>query len=376
VAQNVLERVVARAPGRVNLIGEHTDYNDGFVLPCAIAYQARTEARRRTDQRIAAVSREAASPAGFDLRALPERPAGDWGDYVRAAIGALQCQGVAVAGADLQIAGTVPMGAGLSSSTALDVSAALALAAVSGSAVDRKALVRDLAECEARYVGVRAGIMDQFTALYGEAGHALLIDTRSLVFEAVAVPPQWAIVICNSMVKHENRAGDYNVRRAQCEESVRRMSSRYPGVRQLRDVTPAQLEGSRDLLDDVLYRRAHHVVWENARVVDAVEALHEEDAVRFGTLMNLSHESLRTGYEVSSVELDALVAIALQIPGAYGARMTGGGFGGCTVNLVDAAQAVAFRERIAAAYQAQTGITPQIYDGTPSAGASVGSIHA
>lgn len=224
---------------------------------------------------------------------------------------------------------------------------------------------------ETNFVGIRSGIMDQFTLLHARAGSALFLDTRSLEFEQIDVPSNAAIVICNTMVKHSLASTAYNERRAQCEEGVRLLQQLNPDIHALRDVSLDGLESAKHLLPEIVYRRCRHVVTENARVQAAARALRDEDLDRFGALMCASHESLRTDYEVSCEELDVMVDIAKQFEGTLGARMTGGGFGGCTVNAVPAAQRDAFAEYICEAYFRTTGITPEIYDGTPSDGASI-----
>lgn len=362
--------VEARAPGRVNLIGDHTDYNAGFVLPCAVGYETFVTAHRLADGVI--VVRSRGDEAAFDIDRLPTERSGDWKDYARGVIGQLRAAGVKLAGADLTVRGTLPTNAGLSSSASFEAALAMALLGIAGATIEKTRLAQLLQYAEAEYAGTRCGIMDQFTVLHARAGFAIFLDTRSLQFEYVAIPPSLAIVICNSMVKHElAAAGTYNERRHQCEESVSRLRARYPDVRELRDLSMEALLESRDLLPSPLFERCLHVVAENARVLDAAAALREQDFPRLGALVKASHESLRANYAVSCNELDTLVRLADELPGVYGARMTGAGFGGCTVNIVDRDHAEEFRERIAAAYLGETGIVPDVYDGTPVDGASV-----
>jgi len=223
---------------------------------------------------------------------------------------------------------------------------------------------------ENEYTGTRSGIMDQFAVLFGKPGRAMLLDTRSMDVRYVTVPPDVRLVVCNTMVRHALAGGEYNERRSQCEEAVRLLQRQWPEVRALRDVSLAKLEDPRTVLPDLLYRRARHVITENARVLEAAHALESGDLARFGSLMNASHDSLRDDYAVSCPELDLMVAIARGCDGVYGARMTGGGFGGCTVNAVRPGAVERFRERIVSEYRERTGIAPELYDGTPVAGAS------
>jgi galactokinase len=362
--------IEARAPGRANLIGEHTDYNGGFVLPCAIGYETTARGQRRRDRRV--VVRSRGDEAIFDLDELPTKRSGNWTDYVRGVLAELEAAGLALPGADLEVVGTLPIGAGLSSSASFEAAIAMALLGIAGTPVEETRLAWILQRAEIEYAGTRCGIMDQFTVLHARAGSALSLDTRSMQHTFVDVPASLAIVICNSMVKHQlAAAGAYNERRHQCEESVARLRTRYPEVRELRDVSLDELTSARNLLPPPLFERSLHVVTENARVLDAVAALNARDFSRLGAVMKASHESLRTKYAVSCPELDTLVRLAAELPGVYGARMTGAGFGGCTVNIVERDHAEQFREGIAAAYRRETGIVPEIYDGTPVDGASV-----
>jgi galactokinase len=363
--------VEARAPGRVNLIGEHTDYNDGFVMPVAIAYETRVSVAPAADRLVKVTSESVDASAIFDLDALETGRAGDWTDYARGVLIELHRAGVALAGAGLHVTSTVPLGAGLSSSASFEVAVALAMLQRSGATMPRIEIAKLSQRAEAEHTGTRSGIMDQFAVLFGEAGSATFLDTRSLGYAHVPVPAGVKIVICNTMVKHALAAGAYNERREQCEAAVEVLKRWYPEIRALRDVSLAQLEAHATGIAPILYHRALHVVGENARVLEAKTAFERGDAVAFGRLMNASHESLRDDYEVSVPELDVMVALARRCAGVYGARMTGGGFGGCTVNLVDVTQAESFRAEITRGYFQETGMHPDIYDGTPAAGAAV-----
>jgi galactokinase len=273
----------------------------------------------------------------------------------------LQASGRELSGADLIVDGRVPIGAGLSSSASIEVAIALALLAVSNTGMPLLELVKACQRAEHQYVGTLCGIMDQFIAVFGRAGHALMLDCRSLQYETLEIPANVRLVICNSMVKHELAAGEYNRRRADCEAGVSILQKHLPNVTALRDVTLADLEKYRSDLPEVVYRRCRHVINENQRVLDAAKALQSGDILRFGELMGESHRSLRDDYEVSSSELDLLVELASGREGVYGTRMTGGGFGGCTITLVRSDMAECFQHDLAEAYKTKTGITPDVW---------------
>ena len=275
-----------------------------------------------------------------------------------------------IRGFDAQISGNLAAGIGLSSSAALEVATAgmlMKLFAIEMAPLDLAKLCR---RAENEFVGMRCGIMDQFISCNGRRDHALMLDCRSLQFKLLPLAPSARMVICNTMVKHQHASGEYNQRRTACEEGVRILRKQLPGVRSLRDVTPEQLEQHREALPAVIYRRCRHVVSENVRVESAAEALEANDLPAFGKLMGESHKSLRDDYEVSSRELDVMVEIASKQAGAYGSRMTGGGFGGCTINLVASEQADAFRKRIASEYEKATGLAPDVYITPAADGAS------
>jgi galactokinase len=358
-----------RAPGRVNLIGEHTDYNDGFAMPAAIEFYCWVAIGPGKDRVLSVYSEEFSSAAEMDLSSAATQPTKSWSDYPIGVAVQLEKAGIPLRAANLLVESEVPIGAGLSSSAAIEVATALALAEQSGAPPDRLQLARLCQKAENEFVGARVGIMDQFISLHGQKDHALLLDCRSSTFESLVIPDSVRLVISNTMVKHELASGEYNRRRADCEEAVRRLSAVLPGIRALRDVSLEQLERHRGLLTDVIYKRALHVVSENARVLDAAEALRVGDIERFGQRMAESHKSLRDLYEVSCMELDLMVDLAYQQRGVYGARMTGGGFGGATINLVEARHAGEFKEKIGKAYQKETGLIPQIYICRPAEGA-------
>jgi galactokinase len=354
-----------RSPGRVNLIGEHTDYNDGFVLPAAIEFSTWAAAVHRDDGIFVARSENFAETFEFRLDALPKAPERHWTDYVVGVLRAALDAGWRGHGAEFLIWGEVPIGAGLSSSAALETVVALALFSITGSATGTEMTRTEIAQlcqrAEREFVGAQVGIMDQFVACHARSSHALLLDCRSLEHRYVRLPESAKLVVCNTMVHHSLASSAYNQRRAECEEGVRLLALRLPGIRALRDIIPEQLEQFRDDLPPVIYRRCRHVIRENGRVLAASAALEHNDLRRFGELMFQSHQSLRDDYDVSCAELDLMVELASALPGVYGARMTGGGFGGCTINLVSADDADAFRTEIAERYFSATGKKPAIY---------------
>ncbi len=360
---------IYRAPGRVNLIGEHTDYNDGFVMPAALDLFTWIAVTPRNDRTI--VMRSTNYPDGVtaELGSIQPREQHHWSNYVLGTAFVLESLGHRLRGANLLISGDVPIGAGLSSSAALEVSAGFTFLDISGIPIDRMQLALACQRAEHEFAGTRSGIMDQFISCFGRAEHALMLDTRSLTFEALPLPQQVSVVICNSMVKHENAAGEYNARRAECETGVLQMAATNPAIRALRDASIADLEKSKGELSDTVYRRCRHVITENARVQAAAAALVRRDFPEFGGHMYESHRSLRNDYEVSCRELDVLVELASKLQGVYGARMTGAGFGGCTVNLVRSDKSAEFQRNIASQYEKAVGIKPAIYVCTAVKGA-------
>jgi galactokinase len=352
---------IFRAPARVNLIGEHTDYNDGFVMPAAIGLYTWAAVAPRDDRKLHIYSRQFGEDVELDLEALAGPPRHHWSDYVRGVAAVLQAAGYRLRGADLILHGEVPLGAGLSSSAALEVSFALALADVAGLEVPRMDLARLCQRAENEYSGARCGIMDQFTSCFGQADHALLLDCRSLAYVPVLLPRDVRLVLCNTMVRHEIAGGEYNRRRSACEQGVAGLRQFLPHIRALRDVTAQELAAHRNALGETVYRRCRHVVTENERVLKAAAALANHDLARFGQLMYESHHSLDTDYEVSCEELNLMVDLARGAEGVFGARMTGGGFGGCTVNLVRDDAVAQFESHISAGYQKATGQAPAVY---------------
>ena len=370
---------IFRAPGRVNLIGEHTDYNDGFVFPAAIDLYTWTAVAPRSDRQLVAYSENLAESTGIDLSDTSPRPRDHWSDYVQGVALMLQRAGVAVRGADLVIYSDVPTGAGLSSSAALEVSVASALLAASERTLPLAEVAKLCQRAENEFVGARVGIMDQFAACFGTSGHAILLDCRSLEYTRLPLPPGITMVICNTMIKHGHSGGEYNDRRAQCEEGVRILKQHFPPIQALRDVSLSQLESLRadvrhERMPDLIYRRCHHIVSENARVLSTVAALKSGDLATVGACMAESHLSMKNDYEISCRELDLMVDLATGRRGLIGARMTGGGFGGCTINLVHSASVQHFADEMKSAYAQATGISPDIY--ISNAGSGVTEIAA
>ncbi len=350
---------IVRAPGRVNLIGEHTDYNDGFVLPMAIDRAVWIALRPTGDRHVTVESLDFGETDTFSLDDLNRQP-GSWVDYVRGVAWALQHHGYAINGWQGVIAGDVPVGAGLSSSAALELAVARAFGAVADWTWDapRMALLGQFAEN--KWVGMNCGIMDQMISAAGVADHALLIDCRSLAATPMPLPAGTAVVVLDTATRRGLVDSAYNERRSQCEAAARHF-----GVKALRDIDAAQLEAARPDLDALTYRRARHVITEDDRVLQACDAMRAGDAAAtaaaLGRLLNASHVSLRDDFQVSSGELDAIVEIAAAHPACLGARMTGAGFGGCAVALVQDEGVRDFVERVAAAYTSRTHLDPRIY---------------
>jgi galactokinase len=362
---------VFRAPGRVNLIGEFTDYNDGFVMPAALDFATYAAVGPREDRELHVYSVDFAEMRVFPLDSPGGAPTQHWSDYVRGVAGVLTARGFQLRGANIAIHGDVPIGAGLSSSAALEVAVALALLHNSGLQVEPREVALICQRAEHQYAGTLCGIMDQFISCFGRSDNALLLDCRSLEYKHLPLSADHRIVICNSCVKHELASSEYNKRRSDCEAAGAFLRTKMPHVRALRDVSLEDLERNHQGMDDVVYRRARHVISENERTVEAASCLASGNIARFGHLMSQSHNSLRDDFEVSCNELDALVSIAARIDGVLGARMTGGGFGGCTVNLVRKDAVDGFRDSVTAAYRSVTGIEPKLYVCNASDGAGI-----
>jgi galactokinase len=366
--------VTRRAPGRVNLIGEHTDYNDGFVLPMALEFAVEMAGRRRDVPEVRVHSADYRETVTFRVdRTLQRDPAHPWSNYVRGVLWALAGAGVPLAGMDLAFGGDVPQGAGLSSSAALEVVTATTARALLGFDLHVPDVARLCQRAENEFVGMKCGIMDQFVSLMGRAGHALFLDCRSLEHRLVPLElGDHVIAIVDSGVKHALVGSEYNVRREECAAGVAALRRRFPGVTALRDATLEQLEACAAELAPTVRRRCRHVITECARVLESVEALRRRDLARFGRLMNASHDSLRDDYEVSCEEVDLLVALTREIAGVAGARITGGGFGGCTVNLLTRAAADALQGEVLAEYEARVGRKPRLFLTQAADGAEAG----
>ena len=348
--------LLVAAPGRVNLIGEHTDYNEGFVLPAAIDRHVVIAASPRKDRQVRLYAIDFDETADFDLGDIRYDEERRWSNYQRGVAWALESDGLALQGIDAAITSDVPIGSGLSSSAAIEVAAAYAFQVIGDLSLDgvKRALLCQKAENE--FVGMRCGIMDQYIVSLGKRGHALLIDCRSLEYRPVPIPPGCCVIICDTKKRRGLVDSEYNTRRQECERGAKAL-----GVPALRDVTVQEFEARQSELDEETRKRCRHVVTEDERVLDAVAALERGDLVHFGELMNASHISLRDDYEVSCAELDAMVEAAWRQKGVYGARMTGAGFGGCTVNLVASEMAEPFRQRVAREYAEAIGVDPEIY---------------
>ncbi|MCC6231332.1 MAG: galactokinase [Verrucomicrobiales bacterium] len=362
--------VLTRAPGRVNLIGEHTDYNDGFVLPAAIEFETWAAAAPRTDRQVRLVAGNRGEHAEFDLDHATHPGTRHWSDYIRGIAVELERDGYRLPGAEIWFAGSIPEGAGLSSSAALEMSVGMAFLHLAGVTPDRARLARAGQLAEHHFAGTRCGIMDQFVSAHAQSDHAILLDCRSLAYRHIPLPESLRLVICNSGVTHELASSEYNKRREQCEAGVTQLRTTLPGIRALRDVTPEQLQHLGARLDPVVLQRCRHVITENARVESFAQALAQHDLAAVGRLMEESHHSLRNDYEVSCNELDALVQFAQAAPGCVGARMTGGGFGGSTINLVQEQHVEAFKEFVEGGFERAVGTTPRIHITRAAAGAS------
>jgi galactokinase len=351
---------VVRAPGRANLLGGHTDYNDGYVLPVALDRAAWIAAASIVKSEANVYAMDLESGTVFSLDGVPPAD-GSWADYPRGVAWALRERGLKLAGMQAVLTSDVPVGSGLSSSAAVEVAFAYAWQQLSDFRLIRRNLALVCQRAENVYVGVNCGVMDQMTSALGVKGHALLLDCRTLKTEPVPLPKGVAIVVADTGVRRKLAASEYNVRRAQCEQAVEILSTDLPGIRALRDVSPDDLKRLRKRLPAVVHRRARHVVTDNARVLQAAEALRGGDVATVGALMKACHVSLRDDYEVSSPELDTLAEAAWEVAGCHGARLTGAGFGGCIVALLAADAVPDFESRVSAAYETAFGRRPDIH---------------
>jgi galactokinase len=359
---------VVRSPGRVNLIGEHTDYNEGFVLPAAIDLEIRIAYLPTEDRRVELVRLDTRERDGFSLD-VARAKAGTWLDYIAGAAWALAEARLPLTGLRGVVASTLPANAGLSSSAAIELASAWALLDEAAAGVDPFELAKLCQRAENGYVGVQSGLMDQFAESCGIEDAALLLDCRSSAWRPIPLPADLRLVVCHTGSARRLDQSQYNIRRSQCEMAVARLARSRPQIHSLRDVTPELLLDAADELDPVELRRARHVVAENARVGATVEALRVGDLAAVGELFAASHESLRDLFEVSSTELDAMVEIAHAVPGVIASRMTGAGFGGCTINLVKPAAVARLQAAVEREYPARTGLTPMVFPVRATAGA-------
>jgi galactokinase len=357
------------APARVNLIGEHTDYTGGLVMPMAIDFQTIAIISPRHDGRTIFYSANYEDEASFDVASLKRSPRGHWSDYPAGVLWALQQENIVLDGFSMTLAGDVPLGAGLSSSASVEVATAMALQRHAGVKLPLEQLATLCRRAENEYVGAKCGIMDQFVVAGAVAHRAMLLDCRSLAFDLLPLPEHIRVVICNSMVKHAVATGEYGDRRDEVESGQAILQRERPGVALLRDATLEDLEACRTKMSASSFARCRHIITENQRVLDAREALLHDDMRRFGALMIEAHNSMRDDFQASCAEIDMLVEIAMQQPGCFGARITGGGFGGCTVNIVRVEAVEQFVATLKNQYAAKTGITAQCFVSAPSDGA-------
>lgn len=368
--------LMASAPGRVNLLGEHTDYNDGFVLPMAIDARLALLGAPNDSNQVNLYSLDFAAKDSFSLHDLTPAKINTWTNYIRGVCAMLVEEGHSLTGMDVVLQGNVPLGAGLSSSAALEVAAALFIDGLNGLNIDKLDLVKLAQRAENDFVGVNCGIMDQFVSMFGKKDHALFLDCRTLAYETVTTRFEdsgYDLVVINSGVKRGLVDSEYNRRRSQCEGAVTALKQQLPTITALRDVKIEHLELIK-ALPPTLSKRAMHVVTENQRVLEAAQALKDNDLGVFGRLLNASHDSLRDDYEVSCPELDLLVEIARSIPGTLGARMTGAGFGGSMIVLTAQSQVERLNEQVMKKYVTETKLTPQIFAFKAMQGGTVVSI--
>jgi galactokinase len=369
VSRNKTEPEIFAAPGRVNLIGEHTDYAEGFVMPAAIDFATLAGISRRDDDKIVIYSENFKEERTFDAASLPKSGSKDWSDYPLGVMVTLAGEGHRIPGLSLSLLGDVPLGSGLSSSAAVEVATALAVTSLLGVEYPRPQLARLCQRAENEFVGANCGIMDQFISANGVENNALLLDCRDLSFKLAPIPASVALVIANTMVKHSVAGGEYTTRRAEVEEAAAVIARHRPEVRFLRDATVEDLEKWGTEMSPNALKRARHVITENTRTVAAAEALIRHDLKELRRLMAEAHASYSFDFEASCKEADTMVMLARNLPALIGARLTGGGFGGCTINLVAEDRAQEFAKALAASYTSETGIVPQIHICHASSGA-------
>lgn len=353
---------IFRAPGRVNLVGEHTDYSGGFCMPAAINFETTIAASPRTDRILKLHSVDFDDTVEVNLDNLPMDRQQHWSGYCIGTVWSLRQEGIAVPGATLTITGNIPQGAGLSSSASLEVATTTAILALAGDSLTGPQIAKVCQRAENDYVGAPVGIMDQFISANGKAGSAMVLDTRALTFELAPIPSHLRLVIANSMVRHSfSDGGAYSTRRREVEEGTDALSAYKPEIKLLRDATLDDLIACEGKMSPDAFKRCRHVITDSQRVLDGMELLRAGEIVAFGKLLNDAHRSYRDDFEASCKECDILAAIAQAQPGCYGARLTGGGFGGCIVTLVEAEASDGFVKAIQAEYLSQTGIAADVY---------------
>lgn len=356
------------APGRVNLIGEHTDYAEGFVMPAAIDFATFAAISPRDDGRVVIYSENCREQVEHRAASLPATRSGHWSDYPLGVLAALHEEGIATPGFSLTLNGDVPVGAGLSSSAAIEVSTMVAVLSLTGTQIPLPRVAQLCQRAENGFVGASTGIMDQFISCCGAANHALLLDCRSLDFRLAPIPADVSLVISNTMVKHSHAGGEYNTRRAEVEAGTAILKRHRPEIKKLRDATVDDLDKWGGEMSTNVLKRTRHIITENARTLAAAEALNLGDMPKLGRLLYEAHASYRDDFEASCPEADILVDLASKQPGCIGARLTGGGFGGCTVNLVETAQARQFAANLREGYRKATGMEADVYLCRASAG--------
>ncbi len=352
---------VFQAPGRVNLLGEHTDYSGGFCMPAALNFNTLVAVSALAGTVLRLHSLDFHETIEVDLTKLAPPGRDHWSSYPAGVAWSLQDKGIKLTGADLTFTGNVPLGAGLSSSASIEVATATALLTLAGVTLPKPEIALACQRAENAYVGAPSGIMDQYISACGVAGNALAIDTRALTSELAPIPPGLRLVVCNSMVKHSVATGEYGARRREVEEAAAALHKLNPGIVQLRDATLLDLEAGESSMSHVAFLRARHVITDSQRVIDGVAALRAGDQRGFGALMTDAHRSFRDDFGASCDECDLLVRLALSLDGCLGSRLTGGGFGGCTVSLVEAAQAETFAKSLQGRYHDAINITADVF---------------
>lgn len=352
---------IFQAPGRVNLLGEHTDYSGGFCMPAALSFNTLVAATPRTDNLLRVHSLDFNNSAEYNLADLKPDGKDHWSAYPAGVAWSLMQKGIVLKGADLSFSGDVPLGAGLSSSASIEVATATALLALAQASLSKPEVALACQHAENDFVGAPCGIMDQFISASGVCDHALAIDTRALTSQPAPISSDLRLVVSNSMVRHSVGGGEYGQRRREVEEAAAAIERHDPAKRQLRDASLADLEAVRPEISHEAFLRARHVITDSQRVLDGVALLRAGDPAGFGKLMVEAHASFRDDFAASCMECDLLVSLALPLPGCLGSRLTGGGFGGCTVSLVQAAHAEAFAARLGSLYTEETQVVPQVF---------------